>query len=127
MTEHSDADQATAEAPAEGPPEHPPELMDRLRSLSKQRGFIFQSSEIYGGIGSVYDYGPLGVELKQNIRSAWWEAMVHQRPDIEGLDAGILMNPRVWETSGHVEGYRKGSVPLDLDDAIDWVEVGARR
>jgi len=108
MTDQSDTEQARTPASpgeAEEPPEHPPELMDKLRSLSKQRGFVFQSSEIYGGIGSVYDYGPLGVELKQNIRAAWWEAMVHRRPDIEGLDAGILMNPRVWETSGHVEGF----------------------
>jgi glycyl-tRNA synthetase len=80
-------------------------LMDKLVSLSKRRGFIFQSSEIYGGVGSVYDYGPLGVELKRNVRSAWWEDMVHRREDVEGLDAGILMHPAVWEASGHVEGF----------------------
>jgi glycyl-tRNA synthetase len=80
-------------------------LMDKLVSLSKRRGFVFQSSEIYGGVGSVYDYGPLGVELKRNVRSAWWEEMVHRREDVEGVDAGILMHPAVWEASGHVEGF----------------------
>jgi glycyl-tRNA synthetase len=80
-------------------------LMDKLVSLCKRRGFIFQSSEIYGGTGSVWDYGPLGVELKRNIKDRWWSAMVHQRDDIEGLDAAILMHPKVWEASGHVEGF----------------------
>ncbi len=84
---------------------HPPDLMDRLTSLCKQRGFVFQSSEIYGGLGSVYDYGPLGVELKNNLREAWWREMVHSRPDIEGLDSGILMNPEVWVASGHVDVF----------------------
>ncbi len=84
---------------------HPPDLMNKLTSLCKRRGFVFQSSEIYGGVGSVYDYGPLGVELKNNLRQAWWREMVHRRADIEGLDAGILMNSRVWEASGHVEGF----------------------
>ena len=81
------------------------EVMDKLVSLCKRRGFIFQSSEIYGGTGSVWDYGPLGVELKRNIKDAWWRSMVHERDDIEGIDAAILMNPRVWEASGHVEGF----------------------
>ncbi len=85
--------------------DHPEGLMDKLVSLAKRRGFVFQSSEIYGGIGSVYDYGPLGAELKNNIRDAWWEAMVHRRPDIEGLEAGILMHPDVWVASGHVGGF----------------------
>ncbi|MDQ7065533.1 MAG: glycine--tRNA ligase [candidate division KSB1 bacterium] len=80
-------------------------LMEKLVSLCKRRGFIFQSSEIYGGINSCYDYGPLGVELKRNIKEAWWNAMVTSRDDIEGLDAAILMHPRVWEASGHVEGF----------------------
>ena len=82
-----------------------PDLMDKLVSLSKRRGYIFQSSEIYGGTGSVWDYGPLGVELKRNIKERWWASMVHRRDDIEGLDAAILMNPRVWEASGHVDGF----------------------
>ena len=81
------------------------DLMDKLVSLAKRRGFVYQSSEIYGGTGSVWDYGPLGVELKNNIKAAWWRAMVHERDDIEGLDAAILMHPRVWEASGHVAGF----------------------
>ncbi|MEX0980200.1 MAG: glycine--tRNA ligase [Gemmatimonadota bacterium] len=81
------------------------DLMDKLVSLCKRRGYVFQSSEIYGGAGSVWDYGPLGVELKRNIKERWWSRMVHQREDIEGLDAAILMHPRVWEASGHVEGF----------------------
>ena len=80
-------------------------LMDKLVSLCKRRGFVFQSSEIYGGLGSVWDYGPLGVELKKNVKDRWWAAMVHAREDIEGLDAAILMHPRVWEASGHVAGF----------------------
>jgi glycyl-tRNA synthetase len=80
-------------------------LMDRLVSLAKRRGFIFQSSEIYGGVGSVWDYGPLGVELKKNLKERWWRSMVYERDDIEGLDAAILMHPRVWEASGHVAGF----------------------
>jgi glycyl-tRNA synthetase len=81
------------------------DLMDKLVSLTKRRGYVFQSSEIYGGTGSVWDYGPLGVELKRNLKDRWWSTMVHQRDDIEGLDAAILMHPRVWEASGHVEGF----------------------
>jgi glycyl-tRNA synthetase len=80
-------------------------VMDKLVSLCKRRGFVFQSSEIYGGLGSVWDYGPLGVELKKNVKDSWWRAMVHARDDIEGLDAAILMHPRVWEASGHVAGF----------------------
>ena len=81
------------------------DVMDRLVSLCKRRGYIFQSSEIYGGTGSVWDYGPLGIELKRNIKDRWWSSMVHERDDIEGLDSAILMHPRVWEASGHVEGF----------------------
>src|SRR5687768_1102110 len=82
-----------------------PDVMEKLVSLAKRRGFIFQSSEIYGGTGSVWDYGPLGVELKKNLKDRWWNAMVRMRDDIEGLDAAILMHPRVWEASGHVSGF----------------------
>src|SRR5680860_857989 len=81
------------------------ELMEKLVSLAKRRGYVFQSSEIYGGTGSVWDYGPLGVELKRNVKEAWWRSMVHERDDIEGLDAAILMHPRVWEASGHLEEF----------------------
>jgi glycyl-tRNA synthetase len=81
------------------------DLMDKLVSLAKRRGYVFQSSEIYGGTGSVWDYGPLGVELKRNVKEAWWRSMVHERDDIEGIDAAILMHPRVWEASGHVAEF----------------------
>jgi glycyl-tRNA synthetase len=80
-------------------------LMDKIVSLCKRRGYIFQSSEIYGGINSCYDYGPLGVELKRNIKELWWNAMTLERDDIEGIDASILMHPKVWQASGHVEGF----------------------
>jgi len=79
--------------------------MDKLVSLTKRRGFIFQSSEVYGGINSCYDYGPLGIEMKKNIKELWWKSMVYERDDIEGIDASILMHPKVWEASGHVEGF----------------------
>jgi glycyl-tRNA synthetase len=79
--------------------------MDKIVSLAKRRGFIFQSSEIYGGINSCYDYGPLGVELKKNVKELWWKSMVYERDDVEGVDASILMHPKVWEASGHVEGF----------------------
>ncbi len=80
-------------------------IMEKLVSLSKRRGFIFQSSEIYGGINSCYDYGPLGIELKKNIKEMWWKTMIYERTDIEGIDSSILMHPRVWEASGHVAGF----------------------
>ncbi len=76
--------------------------MDKIVSLAKRRGFIFQSSEIYGGQGGTWDYGPLGVELKNNIKRAWWRTNILERDDMVGLDAAILMNPRTWEASGHV-------------------------
>jgi glycyl-tRNA synthetase len=79
--------------------------MATMASLCKRRGFIFQSSEIYGGMGSVWDYGPLGAELKRNVKEAWWRSNVYERDDMEGLDAGILMHPKVWEASGHVTSF----------------------
>src|SRR6478752_3900910 len=91
-TEHSDVAPAVAE-------------LETIVSLSKRRGFIYPSSEIYGGINAVWDYGPLGVELKNNVKRAWWRAMVQERDDIVGLDAGILMHPQVWVTSGHVGSF----------------------
>jgi glycyl-tRNA synthetase len=78
--------------------------MEKLVSLSKRRGFVFQSSEIYGGLNGAWDYGPLGVELLRNIKDAWWKEMT-LRNNVEGLDAAILMHPRVWEASGHVENF----------------------
>ncbi len=79
--------------------------MDTLVSLCKRRGFVFQSSEIYGGLSSAWDYGPLGVELKKNIQEFWWKEMTRLHDNIVGLDAAILMHPRVWEASGHVENF----------------------
>jgi len=81
------------------------ENLDKLVSLSKARGIIYQSSEIYGGLGAVYDYGPLGAELKRNIRDHWWNEMTRRHDNIVGLDAAIFMHPKVWEASGHVEGF----------------------
>jgi len=80
-------------------------FMEKLVSLCKRRGFIFQSSEIYGGINSCYDYGPLGVEMKNNIKKLWWSSMTLDHDNIEGLDASILMHPKVWEASGHIAGF----------------------
>jgi glycyl-tRNA synthetase len=82
-----------------------PDVFEKLVSLCKRRGFIYQSSEIYGGAASVWDYGPLGVELKRNLQDRWWRDMVRMRDDIEGLDSSILMHPKVWEASGHVSGF----------------------
>ena len=79
--------------------------MDKIVSLCRRRGFIFQSSEIYGGLNGAYDYGPLGVQLKNNIRDAWWKEMTQLHDNIVGLDASILMHPRVWEASGHVSNF----------------------
>ena len=79
--------------------------LDTIVSLCKRRGFIFQSSEIYGGIGSLYDYGPVGVELKRNVKDQWWKSMVRDREDVVGIDASILMHPNVWVASGHVDSF----------------------
>ena len=82
-----------------------PDKMEKIVSLCKRRGFIFQSSEIYGGLNSCWDYGPLGVELKRNVKEAWWKSVVYERNDMFGLDASILMHPEVWRASGHIEGF----------------------
>ncbi|MBM3990852.1 MAG: glycine--tRNA ligase [Planctomycetes bacterium] len=101
--------------------------MDKIVSLCKRRGFVFPASEIYGGIGNTYDYGPLGVELKRRVKDAWWTRMVTLRDDIVGLDSAIIQNPKTWETSGHVSNFTdpmvdckkcKGRFRADkLDDA----------
>jgi glycyl-tRNA synthetase len=83
----------------------PAQSLDQLTSLSKRRGFIFPGSEIYGGLANTWDYGPLGVELKNRIKSAWWKKFVRARSDMVGLDASILMNPKTWEASGHVSSF----------------------
>ena len=79
--------------------------MDKIVSLARRRGFVFPSSEIYGGLGSTYDYGHYGVLLKNNIRSRWFEAMVQDRDDIVAIDTAVILHPRVWEASGHVAGF----------------------
>jgi glycyl-tRNA synthetase len=89
---------STAQAPAKV-------SMEKLVSLCKRRGFVFQSSEIYGGFNGVWDFGPLGVELRNNVKQAWWRDFVHLREDVVGLDAGILASPRVWEASGHLKNF----------------------
>jgi glycyl-tRNA synthetase len=81
------------------------ELMEKIVSLSKRRGFIFQSSEIYGGINGFWDYGPLGAELKRNVKELWWRSMTRQREDIVGLEATIIMHPKIWEASGHTSTF----------------------
>jgi glycyl-tRNA synthetase len=81
------------------------DTMEKLVSLCKRRGYVFPSSEIYGGLNSCWDYGPLGAELKRNIKTYWWDAMTNRRDDVEGLDAAILMHPQVWVTSGHVANF----------------------
>ena len=84
--------------------------MEKVVSLCKRRGFVFQGSEIYGGLANTWDYGPLGVELKNNIQQAWWKFFVKDRADVVGLDAAVLMNPKVWEASGHVANFNDAQV-----------------
>jgi len=81
------------------------ELMEKIVSLCKRRGFVFPSSEIYGGFSAIYDFGPYGVELSNNIKKEWWKAMVQIREDVVGLDSAIFMHPKIWEASGHVSGF----------------------
>src|SRR5437764_11116362 len=79
--------------------------LETLFSLCKRRGFVFPSSEIYGGFGGFWDYGPLGVELKRNLKDAWWRANVQERDDVVGLDTSVIMAPRVWEASEHIQNF----------------------
>ena len=92
--------------------------IEKIVSLCKRRGFVFQSSEIYGGFGAVYDYGPLGISLKNNISQLWWKAMTQLHENIVGLDSGILMHPKVWEASGHIGAFN--------DPLVDCKECKAR-
>lgn len=80
-------------------------LMEKLISLCKRRGFIFPGSEIYGGFANSWDYGPLGVELKNNIKNEWWKRFVRGRGDVVGVDTALVMNPKVWEASGHIATF----------------------
>src|ERR1700745_1318489 len=79
--------------------------LDAIVSLSKRRGFVYPSSEIYGGLRAAWDYGPLGVELKNNVKRQWWKSMVHGRDDIVGIDSCVILNPIVWQTSGHLTAF----------------------
>jgi len=92
--------------------------MEKIVSLCKRRGFIFQSSEIYGGLNGAWDYGPLGVELKRNVKNYWWRVMVHERDDVVGMDGSILMNRAVWQASGHEDTFS--------DPMVDCLLTGKR-
>ena len=98
---------------------HPENLMEKLVSLAKRRGFIFQSSEVYGGVGAVYDYGPLGVELKNNVREAWWAEMVHRRDDVEGLDCDRRFPSQLNETS-KASTRASSCIPTCGSRAVTW-------
>ena len=108
-------------------------LMDKIVSLCKRRGFVFQSSEIYGGLSNSWDYGPLGVELKLNVKNAWWKSNVQARDDMVGLDAAILMHPKTWEASGHTASFadilvdckkcKKRITRTMLPSCLDWCAV----
>src|SRR5581483_456217 len=102
-----------------------PDLMEKIVSLAKRRGFVFPGSEIYGGLANSWDYGPLGVELKNNIKQVWWNRFVHRRDDMVGIDAALIMNPKVWEASKHLETFSDPLVECKKcherfrEDAID--------
>src|SRR5581483_1059772 len=111
----------TARAPVE---------MDKIVSLCKRRGFVYPAAEIYGGFANSWDYGPLGVELRRNIRQAWWTAMVQERVDIVGIEATIITNPSVWRASGHLAGFtdpmadcRNCKARFRADNLPDWDEA----
>src|SRR5271166_5628083 len=115
-------------------PAPPAVSMETLVALCKRRGFIFQSSEIYGGINGFFDFGPVGAELKKNIRDCWWNDMVRRRDDIVGIETTIIMHPKVWEASGHVAGFTDPLVDCKVSkqryraDQLFWapVVVGAK-
>ena len=92
--------------------------MDKIVALSKRRGFVYPGSDIYGGLANTWDFGPLGTELRNNIKQLWWRMFVQKRRDMVGLDAGVLMHPKVWEASGHVGGFN--------DPMVDCRETRAR-
>ena len=106
--------------------------MDKIVSLSKRRGFVFPSSEIYGGLGSSYDYGHYGVLLKDNVKARWLEAMVRERDDIVALDSSIILHPDVWKASGHVGGFSDPLVDCRFckkrfrEDHLDTEQCGKR-
>src|SRR5437868_6739206 len=92
--------------------------MDDIVSLCKRRGFVFQASEIYGGLAGFWDYGPLGVELANKLKAEWWKAMVHEHDNIFGVDGAIIQNTKLWEASGHIAGF--------TDPLVDCKNCGAR-
>jgi glycyl-tRNA synthetase len=100
-------------------------LMEKLVSLSKRRGFVYQGSEIYGGLAGTWDYGPLGVELKNNIKQLWWRMFVQNRDDMYGIDAAIIMNPKAWEASGHVAGFADPMADGRMFNTMFKTSVGA--
>ena len=112
------------------------DLMEKIVSLCKRRGFVYPGSEIYGGLTSTYDYGPLGVELKNNIKTLWWKYFVQGREDMVGLDGGILLSPKIWEASGHVKNFKDALVeckkchlrfrPDELKDASKCPDCGGQ-
>src|SRR3989344_7832917 len=108
------------------------DLMEKIVSLCKRRGFVFPGSEIYGGLAGVYDFGPRGVELLNNLKRAWWRAHVDERDNYYGLDSGMFKNPRVWEASGHTSGFsdpmaecKKCNTRIRVDKALEAVGVTA--
>jgi len=110
----------------------PTPSIETIISLAKRRGFVFASSEIYGGFAGVYDFGPLGVELEKNIKEQWWKKMVYDRDDIVGLDSSIFMNPKIWEASGHTSGFsdpmtecKKCNTRIRVDKALESIGVEA--
>ena len=109
------------------------EELEKLVSLAKRRGIIFPSSEIYGGLSSVWDYGPIGVEIKRNVKNLWWKSFVSERDDIFGIDASILMHPDVWKASGHLESFSDPLVECSLtgkryrEDHIFILEIGTKK
>ena len=95
----------SAEMPTHVPATKRAVTMEKLVNLCKRRGIVFPTSDIYGGLGSTFDYGPLGVELKRNVKEAWWREMVQYRSDVLGLDSAIFQHPRTWEASGHLQNF----------------------
>ena len=110
-SQSTSAESTSAESTAQ---ERHPVAIEKIVSLCARRGFIFQSSEIYGGINGFWDYGPLGVELKNNLKTAWWNRMVRGRADVEGVDCSIVCHPRTWEASGHVDNFSDPMVGIPL-------------
>ena len=102
-------------------------LMEKIVSLCKRRGFIFQSSEIYGGINGFWDYGPMGAELKRNVKELWWNTMTRLREDVVGLEATIIMHPQIWKASGHVDTFADMMVEAGVSADKETSQSGSSR